>query len=730
MKILPHLSEKTKNEIVAILFFAFSIILFLSLITHLLDLTWMGRLGWHLANVSFFIFGRYVSFLLAVLMFLWGVGEFRGQTPLAKEKIVVRIIGAVILVISLCTLLALAFDPYMLQDRNKNFIAGGFIGAFVTTNPDWYGLGISQKLGPVGAYIIAVTGVLIGIVLTTEFLFSAYLIQLKTRWAEKWKSWRHKEPAVNVGAVALPPVPVINTKVEEEKPTPRILVEDVVKKQKAEKKAIKPVVKPPQPGEYVLPSLDLLYDPPPQESEKRMKEDMLEDSKKLEETLASFGIEAHVVEVNRGPVVTRYELQPAPGVKISSITGLSNDIALAMRAAHVRIAPIPGKAAVGIEIPNRTASAVFLREILASDAFTQNPSKLALALGKTIAGEPYVTDLARMPHLLVAGTTGSGKSVCINSMITSILYRAKPDEVKFIMVDPKRVELSIYNNIPHLLTPIVTEAKKACRALKWAVTEMDRRYSLFADVGVRDIDSYNKLVEKKKEESKTEEELINRIPLEKVPLIVIVIDELADLMMVARADNEDMITRLAQMARAVGLHLVLATQRPSVDVITGLIKANFPSRIAFQVSSKVDSRTILDGMGAEALLGRGDMLFSPGGTPKPIRLQGTYISNDEIQIITEYICNQQAAEYALPSFDKVALDEEDEGPTDAKDELYEEALRIVKKTKQASASMLQTHLGIGYPRARKIIEIMEREGFIGPMRGSKPREILIPDDLE
>jgi DNA segregation ATPase FtsK/SpoIIIE, S-DNA-T family len=591
-------------------------------------------------------------------------------------------------------------------------------------------LGITQIFGPVGSYIFAVTGVLIGIVLTTEFLFSAYLIQLKMRWAERWKSWRQKEPAVNVGAVAVSPAPVINTKVEEEKVTPRIMVDEAVKKQKAEKKVIKPIQKPPQPGEYILPSLDLLYDPPPQESEKRIKEDMLEDSKKLEETLTSFGIEAHVVEVNRGPVVTRYELQPAPGVKISSITGLSNDIALVMRATHVRIAAIPGKAAVGIEIPNRTASAVYLREILSSDAFTQNPSKLAMALGKTIAGEPFVTDLARMPHLLVAGTTGSGKSVCVNSMIASILYRATPEEVKFIMIDPKRVELSIYNNIPHLLTPIVTEAKKACRALKWAVTEMDRRYSLFADLGVRDIDSYNKLVDKKKAESKTQEELINEIPLEKAPLIVIFIDELADLMMVARADNEDMITRLAQMARAVGIHLVLATQRPSVDVITGLIKANFPSRIAFQVSSKVDSRTILDGMGAEALLGRGDMLFSPGGTPKPIRLQGPYISNDEIQAITEYICAQQPAEYALPSFDNVALDEEEEGPSDAKDELYEEALRIVKKTKQASASMLQTHLGIGYPRARKIIEIMEREGFIGPMRGSKPREILIPDDLE
>jgi DNA segregation ATPase FtsK/SpoIIIE, S-DNA-T family len=711
MKLFEHISEKTKNEIIAILFFALSIILFLSLITHLLDLTWMGRLGWHLANMSFFVFGRYVSFLLAGLIFLWGVGEFRGQTPLAKEKILIRVFGAVILVISLCTLLALAFDPYMLQDRNKNFVFGGFIGAYVTTKSDWFGLGIPQIFGPVGSYIFAVTGVLIGIVLTTEFLFSAYLIQLKSRWAERWKSWRQKEPAVNVGAVAVAPAPVINTKVDEEKVTPRIMVDEAVKKLKAEKKVIKPIQKPPQPGEYILPSLDLLYDPPPQESEKRIKEDMLEDSKKLEETLTSFGIQAHVVEVNRGPVVTRYELQPAPGVKISSITGLSNDIALVMRASHVRIAAIPGKAAVGIEIPNRTASAVYLREILSSDAFTQNPSKLAMALGKTIAGEPYVTDLARMPHLLVAGTTGSGKSVCVNSMIASILFRATPDEVKFIMVDPKRVELSIYNNIPHLLTPIVTEAKKACRALKWAVTEMDRRYSLFADLGVRDIDSYNKLVDKKKLESKTQEELINEIPLEKAPLIVIFIDELADLMMVARADNEDMITRLAQMARAVGIHLVLATQRPSVDVITGLIKANFPSRIAFQVSSKVDSRTILDGMGAEALLGRGDMLFSPGGTPKPIRLQGPYISNDEIQAITEYICAQQPAEYALPSFDNVALDEEEEGPSDAKDELYEEALRIVKKTKQASASMLQTHLGIGYPRARKIIEIMEREGF-------------------
>jgi S-DNA-T family DNA segregation ATPase FtsK/SpoIIIE len=574
--------------------------------------------------------------------------------------------------------------------------------------------------------------------MTTEFLISVYISSLKEKMKENKAAKAEKTPLPPVAKASLAaedPVPEVAAEVAvplsmkssiEEELGPRIVIEEEDRKKLPIRKPVAPP-KPVVPGEYILPSLDLLREPPPNDIEKTLRQDLLDESKKLEETLNNFGIDAKVIEVNRGPVVTRFELQPAPGVKISSITGLSNDIALAMRAAQVRIAPIAGKAAVGIEVPNRTPSAVFLREILSADAFQKPTNKLIFAVGKTISGDPFVADLARMPHMLIAGTTGSGKSVCINGIIASFLYRARPDEVKFIMIDPKKVELSIYSDIPHLLTPIVTEAKKAARALKWAVMEMERRYSLFADLSVRDIDGYYELLNKIKEENRDPMDNAAGVPLERIPLIVVIIDELADLMMVARADIEDMICRLAQMARAVGIHLVLATQRPSVDVITGLIKANFPSRIAFQVSSRIDSRTILDSMGAEALLGRGDMLFAPGGTPKPIRLQGSFVSNNEIQAICDFIREQCPPEYQVTSFDQEEGMEEGESGED-RDVLYEEAIKIIRKTRQASASLLQTHLGIGYPRARKIIEQMERDGVVGPMRGSKPREIFLTSD--
>ncbi|MFB3895742.1 MAG: DNA translocase FtsK 4TM domain-containing protein, partial [bacterium] len=651
-------------------------------------------------------------------------------------KIPVKIIGAILLIFSLCTLLSLPYTEMTDLQRQKNFEAGGIIGGFITSAYK-YSLNITNIFGTVGSYILAITLLLIGAILSTEFLFSEYLVlgkdklkQAYLQWKEKRKAAKSAPPIIKPTTAATAPAPALS------KEPPKItLMNGSDKPAKKDKKPEKPAPIPPKPASpdgYQLPPLDLLRLPSGDE-ENRIQEEILDESKKLEETLASFGIEAHVVEVSRGPVVTRFELQPAAGVKISSITSLQNDITLAMKAHHIRIvAPIPGKAAVGIEIPNRTTTPVLLREILSSDDFRTNKSKLALALGKTIDGEPYVADLAKMPHLLVAGTTGSGKSVCINAMIASILYAATPDEVKFIMIDPKRVELAMFSEIPHLLTPVVTEAKKACMALKWAVREMERRYNLFADVGVRDITGYNVLYDKQKAADKNDPELLSRMPLEKLPLIVIIIDELADLMMIARADNEDLLTRLAQMSRAVGLHLVLATQRPSVDVITGLIKANFPSRIAFQVSTKIDSRTILDGSGAEALVGRGDMLFSPGGTPKPYRLQGSYISDAETEAVADFIRNQRGPEYAITSFaDMVAEEEQAEADAnEVQDELYQEAVRIVTKTRQASASMLQTQLGVGYPRARKLIEKMERDGIVGPMRGSKPREILLPYDEE
>jgi S-DNA-T family DNA segregation ATPase FtsK/SpoIIIE len=727
----PLLKERIKREIFAILYFVMAFVLLLSLVTSLMGAEWMGKFGDMVSFGIFFVFGKYVSFLLIGILVLWGFSQFKECPESPESKKLLRFAGALILMFSLCTLLALPFDPD--TDRIRHFAAGGLLGSYVT-----YKLGIKQAMGPVGSYIVSITGVLIGIVMTTEFLISVYISSLKEKMKENKAAKAEKTPLPPVAKASLAaedPVPEVAAEVAvplsmkssiEEELGPRIVIEEEDRKKLPIRKPVAPP-KPVVPGEYILPSLDLLREPPPNDIEKTLRQDLLDESKKLEETLNNFGIDAKVIEVNRGPVVTRFELQPAPGVKISSITGLSNDIALAMRAAQVRIAPIAGKAAVGIEVPNRTPSAVFLREILSADAFQKPTNKLIFAVGKTISGDPFVADLARMPHMLIAGTTGSGKSVCINGIIASFLYRARPDEVKFIMIDPKKVELSIYSDIPHLLTPIVTEAKKAARALKWAVMEMERRYSLFADLSVRDIDGYYELLNKIKEENRDPMDNAAGVPLERIPLIVVIIDELADLMMVARADIEDMICRLAQMARAVGIHLVLATQRPSVDVITGLIKANFPSRIAFQVSSRIDSRTILDSMGAEALLGRGDMLFAPGGTPKPIRLQGSFVSNNEIQAICDFIREQCPPEYQVTSFDQEEGMEEGESGED-RDVLYEEAIKIIRKTRQASASLLQTHLGIGYPRARKIIEQMERDGVVGPMRGSKPREIFLTSD--
>lgn len=743
----PEHRDKLKREVFAILYFLLAALLLLSLFTEILELPWMGAVGHTVGFGIFYVFGRVSSFVLAGLLILWGVGQFRECPESTESRRLLRFLGALLMLISLCTLLALPFDPKV--NKILHFQFGGLIGAYIT-----YEIGIAQWLGPVGSYLVTGAAFLVGFVLTTEFLISVFFSDIKCRLKERRelkaaaaiatpepKKTREKKEAapVVVPVEDDPPFDADDEEVDLEDialPSeldqgPRIILED------EKRQVLRTPVRPPnvdiENGEYILPPLDLLKEPPAGEAERSSRDDLEKESRKLEETLASFNIEARVMEVNQGPTVTRYELQLAPGVKLSSISSLQNDIALSMRASHVRIAPIPGKSAVGIEVPNRSPSPVFLREILDTDAFLKVKSKLAFGVGKTISGEPHVADLTRMPHLLIAGTTGSGKSVCLNGIIASILFRAMPDEVKFIMIDPKKVELSIFAEIPHLMTPIVTEAKKAAAALKWAVLEMERRYSLFADLSVRDIDSYYDLINQIKKEGRDPMDNPAGIPLQQMPLLVVVIDELADLMMVARADVEDMICRLAQMARAVGIHLVIATQRPSVDVITGLIKANFPSRIAFQVSSRIDSRTILDSMGAEALIGRGDMLFAPGGLPKPVRLQGAYVSNTEIQGICDFIRAQRPAQYVVPTIE--SIDNGNDGGmagSEDRDVLYDEACKIVRKTQQASASLLQTHLGIGYPRARKIIEQMERDGLVGPMRGSKPREILIaePDDME
>ncbi len=463
-------------------------------------------------------------------------------------------------------------------------------------------------------------------------------------------------------------------------------------------------------GEYALPNLDLLDDPP-------LDQPVLDDSAyrrtadALRKTLLTFGveIEADTVNIFPGPIITRFEFKPASGIKVSQIVNLSDDLALAMQADRIRIvAPIPGKPAVGVEIPNKIRRGIFIKEILSSPAFSESNDRLLVALGKTISGEPYVADLSRMPHLLIAGSTGSGKSVCLNVIITSLIFRLHPDEVRFIFIDPKRLELSVYNGLPHMEKPVVNEMRDAERFLGDAVLEMEERYRTLARAGVRNIEDYN------------------RISKEQLPYLIIVVDELADLMISGLNRVESLITRLAQMARAVGIHLILATQRPSVDVITGLIKANFSTRIAFQTATKVDSRTILDANGAEKLLGSGDMLFSSPGMPAPVRIHGAFISGEETERVVEFISEQEFRTKPIEIFDRSSK-EAIPGFDPASDPLYKEAVELVVRHKQGSVSLLQRRLGVGYQRAARLIDQLENSGIVGPFDGSKAREVLVDE---
>ncbi|MGE5676602.1 MAG: DNA translocase FtsK 4TM domain-containing protein [Pseudomonadota bacterium] len=466
---------------------------------------------------------------------------------------------------------------------------------------------------------------------------------------------------------------------------------------------------------YKLPNINLLSLPAENKSGNGKKE-VINNVKILEDTLKNFGVSANIAQVSVGPTITRYELQLSPGVKVSKILSLADDISLSLASPGIRIeAPIPGKAAIGIEVPNKEVSGVLLREVLESEEFRNNKSKIAVSIGKDVAGANIVADLAKMPHLLIAGSTGSGKSVCINTLIASILYKATPDEVKLLLIDPKVVELSIYKNIPHLLVPVVTDPKKAAGALNWAVMEMTERYKKFAANNVRDIYGYN---------------VLNKEGIEKLPQIVVIIDELADLMMVAPGDVEDAICRLAQMARAAGIHLVVATQRPSVDVITGLIKANIPSRISFAVSSHIDSRTILDMGGAEKLLGKGDSLFYPIGAAKPIRVQGAFVSEKEIEKLVGFIKDQVPANFDEGLVNEMEQSVQIDEDADT-DELLKDAIDIVVESGQASILMLQRRLKIGYSRAARLIDQMEERRIIGGYEGSKPRKVLVSkEDLD
>jgi DNA segregation ATPase FtsK/SpoIIIE, S-DNA-T family len=609
-------------------------------------------------------------------------------------------------------------------------------------------------LGVPGALLLLLPMLAASIMVLSRFSFVLFADWWLEALGEKWSRFRERR-ALNRelqkgetkggehGAPVIKPVPV-------SVPVPPPVAK---KEKKREEEKAKPVQETfdfaKADGDYRTPPLSLL-DPPPTRERRLDKEALTMNARLLEKKLRDFGVEGEVVEICPGPVVTMYEFAPGPGVKVSRIAGLSDDLSMALQALSIRIvAPIPGKGVVGIELPNREREMVSLREIFSSEEFHRGKMKLPLALGKDIAGAPLVTDLARMPHLLVAGATGSGKSVSINTMILSLLYTATPRDVRIIMVDPKMLELSVYEGIPHLLLPVVTNPKKAALALKWGVEEMGRRYRLMADKGVRNIDSYNKQLEREeKEEAENrdrgavvveeadeplgDEEAIQAF-LDKeevlehghLPYIVVIVDELADLMMVAGRELEESIARLAQMARAAGIHLILATQRPSVDVITGLIKANFPARISFQVSSKIDSRTILDCNGAESLLGSGDMLFLPPGTAKLQRSHGAFVSDTEVQRVVEFLKKQGKPVYEKSILEMKAT-AEGGGDDEELDERYDDAVALVAESRQASISMIQRRLRIGYNRAARIIEKMEQEGIVGPSDGtSKPREVFI-----
>jgi S-DNA-T family DNA segregation ATPase FtsK/SpoIIIE len=528
-------------------------------------------------------------------------------------------------------------------------------------------------------------------------------------------------------APAAPPI-----KPEPEKPVVTVPRKDKPKEPVAAD--TNPVVMSSTPSGYRSPSLDLL-DPLPPESARAISGDFQASAAVLKETLSEFGVEVDVTNVERGPVVTRYELLPAPGVRVEKIAQLSNNIALAMKAESIRVqAPIPGKGVVGIEGPNSKTTMVFLREIMESDAWQSGKAALPLALGKDVAGREIVADLAEMPHMLIAGATGSGKTVCMNSILAGLLMARTPDEMRLMLIDPKIVEFTQYNKLPHLVVPVITDAKKVAIGLRWAITEMEKRYRIFAKAGVRNIKAFNsrpivKQAELFEEGEAGDAEEEERTP-DRLPYIVIVVDELADLMLVAQAEIENSIARLAQLSRAVGIHMILATQRPSVNVITGTIKANFPARISFQVAQKVDSRTILDATGADKLLGKGDMLFLPPGSSKLIRAQGTMTSDAELRRVVEFIRQQAEPEYEAEIHQKIEKKGADLPDMEEDDDLLEAAIEVIRQTRRASTSSLQRRLRIGYTRAARLVDILEERGIVGPPRGSDPREILIDLDGE
>ncbi|MFH1743145.1 MAG: DNA translocase FtsK [bacterium] len=718
---------------------------------------WIGKPGAYIAYGCFTLFG-WCGFALPLAIGYVGVSRFRG---LSHRRIGwLEYVGIAIILATVCALFAV-FRMLTGHDQAATLAwqSGGALGFFLANR--------LLMLGTAGALIVGLATLTVGLLLATPLLISD-VFRGATRLHEQWRRAADEEEIeqdleplqpidpvspIRIGRSSdmqsLPPLRTVDevettAKVEETKPNTE-LRKNASRKKPDDKQKLEPLivtnevrsvpereigvnyVATPSNESYQLPPLSLLRKSNGTQPD-LAREEIIRNSQILEGTLRDFGITARVVEVNYGPTITCYELEPAPGIKISRIENLANDITRALKACTVRIvAPIPGKGTVGVEVPNRHRSDVFLRDVLSTEFYQRNPSKLKIGLRKTISGEPFVFDMHNAPHLLVAGATGSGKSVCMNSIIASILYNSAPHEVKLLLIDPKQVELALYRDIPHLLSPVVTDPKRAGAALRWTVEEMENRYRYLKRAGVRNINEYN---EKRKEQYRKtlSGDEINVLPAF-LPYIVVIIDELADLMMVVRAEVETMIARLAAMARAVGIHLVLATQRPSVDVLTGVIKNNFPSRIAFQVSATADSRTILDMKGAESLMGSGDMLFSTGGAGKPIRLQGCYISSQEVAQLAEFVKDQQEVQYIQKEFipvddNKSSLYGEFADGEDY-DDLFDEAVQIVLENDSASTSLLQRRMKIGYGRAARLLDLMEEKDIVGPPRGSKPREIIL-----
>lgn len=664
---------------------------------------YIGLAGAYASSILIDLLGL-ASFWPVVILWVYSWRCFRGR-PLSRPRLAA---AALVLMLPVTAALSSLVFPRLTWFWDQT-PGGGLVGDLLARY-------LVHLLGGVGAWLLLAALVLTSLIMATGLSF----IRAASRLAGRLVGVGRRSPAAVVKNK--PSAPVQKTsrkKAAKSKPAPR--------------PAPRPEPAPPdRDGAYHRPPAELLDEP--QKSAGRLTERQLSDNARLlEAKLKDFNVDGQVVDVLSGPVITMYEYRPAPGVKISKVAGLSDDLAMNLKAEAIRIvAPLPGKAALGVEIPNPDREIVYLKEVVDSPVFTDAKSLLSVVLGVDTMGEPMVADLAKMPHLLIAGATGAGKSVGLNAIIMSILLKAAPDQVRFLMIDPKRIELTLYKELPHLIYPVISDPKEANTALKWAVADMEQRYKLLAEKGVRNIDQYNRKIAREIEEyhkrkaaqpAEGEAGSEEDPPPEPLPYLVVIIDELADLMVVSAKEVETSITRLAQMARAAGIHLILATQRPSVDVLTGVIKANMPTRISFQVSSKIDSRTILDSVGAEKLLGRGDMLYLPPGTGKIQRVHGAYVSEEETQRITDYIRAQRGPDY-LTELELPSESGDGDGEDQEYDEKYDEAVELVTQSGKASISLIQRHLRIGYNRAARIIEVMEKEGVVGPADGAKPRQVL------